>query len=88
VNRTQMLELDSPTANRLRDLVVTVMREEGVTQAQVAAAIGTTQNALSRSLNHYFSLIRAEQILDALGLKLEFRIVRKDTGRHHHQGGS
>lgn len=85
---TEMPELESPTATRLRDLVVEAMRAENVTQAQVARAIGTTPNALSWSLRHYFSLVRAEQILGVLGLRLEFRLVRKDTGRHHHKGGS
>ncbi len=54
---------------------------QGLTQAQVAQKIGTTQSAVARmesgSGKHSPSLATLTKYADALGCKLEVRLVRK-----------
>jgi transcriptional regulator with XRE-family HTH domain len=54
---------------------------QGLTQAQVAEKIGTTQSAVARmesgSGKHSPSLATLTKYADALGCKLEIRLVRK-----------
>ena len=54
---------------------------QGLTQAQVAAKIGTTQSAVARmesgSGRHSPSLATLTKYADALGCKLEIRLVRR-----------
>jgi transcriptional regulator with XRE-family HTH domain len=54
---------------------------QGLTQAQVAAKIGTTQSAVARmesgSGKHSPSLATLTKYADALGCKLEVRLVRR-----------
>jgi transcriptional regulator with XRE-family HTH domain len=54
---------------------------QGLTQAQVAQKIGTTQSAVARmesgSGRHSPSLATLTKYADALGCKLEVRLVRK-----------
>lgn len=54
---------------------------QGLTQAQVAEKIGTTQSAVARmesgSGKHSPSLATLTKYADALGCKLEVRLVRK-----------
>ena len=54
---------------------------QGLTQAQVAEKIGTTQSAVARmesgSGKHSPSLATLSKYADALGCKLEVRLVRK-----------
>jgi transcriptional regulator with XRE-family HTH domain len=54
---------------------------QGLTQAQVAEKIGTTQSAVARmesgSGKHSPSLATLSKYADALGCKLELRLVRK-----------
>lgn len=54
---------------------------QGLTQAQVAEKIGTTQSAVARmesgSGKHSPSLATLTKYADALGCKLELRLVRK-----------
>jgi transcriptional regulator with XRE-family HTH domain len=55
--------------------------DQGLTQAQVAQKIGTTQSAVARmesgSGKHSPSLATLSKYADALGCKLELRLVRK-----------
>ena len=54
---------------------------QGLTQAQVASRIGTTQSAVARmesgSGRHSPSLATLSKYADALGCKLQVRLVRK-----------
>ena len=55
--------------------------EQGLTQAQVAEKIGTTQSAVARMESgrgkHSPSLATLSKYAEALGCKLEIRLVRK-----------
>ncbi|MHB8348462.1 MAG: helix-turn-helix domain-containing protein [Acidiferrobacterales bacterium] len=55
--------------------------EAGLTQAEVAARIGTTQSAVARlesgSLKHSPSLATLEKYASALGCKLQIRLVKE-----------
>jgi len=56
---------------------------QGLTQAQVAERIGTTQSAVARmesgSGKHSPSLATLKKYADALGCKLEVRLIRKPS---------
>ena len=56
----------------------------GLTQTEVAARIGTTQSAVARmesgSGRHSPSLATLARYADALGCKLEIRLVRRSRG--------
>lgn len=65
----------------LLDEFLKVRAAQGLTQAQVAEKIGTTQSAVARmesgSGKHSPSLATLTKYADALGCKLEVRLVRK-----------
>lgn len=59
--------------------------EAGVTQAEVARLIGTTQSAVARlesgSGKHSPSIATLQRYARALGCRLEFRLVKDSHGR-------
>lgn len=59
--------------------------EAGVTQAEVARRIGTTQSAVARlesgSGKHSPSIATLQRYARALGCRLEFRLVKDSHGR-------
>ena len=65
----------------LLDEFLKARAEQGLTQAQVAEKIGTTQSAVARmesgSGKHSPSLATLTKYADALGCKLEVRLVRR-----------
>lgn len=65
----------------LLDEFLKARTSQGLTQAQVAEKIGTTQSAVARmesgSGKHSPSLATLTKYADALGCKLEIRLVRK-----------
>jgi transcriptional regulator with XRE-family HTH domain len=65
----------------LLDEFLTARAAQGLTQAQVAEKIGTTQSAVARmesgSGKHSPSLATLTKYADALGCKLEVRLVRR-----------
>jgi transcriptional regulator with XRE-family HTH domain len=65
----------------LLDQFLNARAAQGLTQAQVAEKIGTTQSAVARmesgSGKHSPSLATLSKYADALGCKLELRLVRK-----------
>ena len=65
---------------------------QGLTQAQVAEKIGTTQSAVARmesgSGKHSPSLATLSRYADALGCKLEVKLVRKAGLAKNSTGGS
>ena len=65
---------------------------QGLTQAQVAEKIGTTQSAVARmesgSGKHSPSLATLSRYADALGCKLEVKLVRKASSAKNSTGGS
>jgi transcriptional regulator with XRE-family HTH domain len=65
----------------LLDEFLKARTSQGLTQAQVAERIGTTQSAVARmesgSGRHSPSLATLTKYADALGCKLEVRLVRK-----------
>ena len=65
----------------LLDEFLKARAEQGLTQAQVAAKIGTTQSAVARMESgrgkHSPSLATLSKYAEALGCKLEVRLVRK-----------
>jgi transcriptional regulator with XRE-family HTH domain len=65
----------------LLDEFLKARTSQGLTQAQVAEKIGTTQSAVARmesgSGKHSPSLATLTKYADALGCKLEVRLVRK-----------
>ncbi len=65
----------------LLDEFLKARAENGLTQAQVAEKIGTTQSAVARmesgSGKHSPSLATLTKYADALGCKLELRLVRR-----------
>jgi transcriptional regulator with XRE-family HTH domain len=68
-------------AYALLDAFLKARTEQGLTQAQVAEKIGTTQSAVARmesgSGKHSPSLATLSRYAEALGCKLELRLVRK-----------
>jgi len=65
----------------LLDEFLKARAEQGLTQAQVAERIGTTQSAVARMESgrgkHSPSIATLSRYADALGCKLEIRLVRK-----------
>jgi transcriptional regulator with XRE-family HTH domain len=65
----------------LLDEFLKARAEQGLTQAQVAEKIGTTQSAVARMESgrgkHSPSLATLSKYAEALGCKLEVRLVRK-----------
>ena len=65
----------------LLDEFLKARAEQGLTQAQVAEKIGTTQSAVARMESgggkHSPSLATLTKYADALGCKLEVRLVRR-----------
>ena len=65
----------------LLDEFLKARSDQGLTQAQVAQKIGTTQSAVARmesgSGKHSPSLATLSKYAEALGCKLELRLVRK-----------
>jgi len=65
----------------LLDEFLKARSDQGLTQAQVAQKIGTTQSAVARmesgSGKHSPSLATLSRYAEALGCKLEVRLVRK-----------
>lgn len=65
---------------------------QGLTQAQVAEKIGTTQSAVARmesgSGRHSPSLATLSKYADALGCKLEVRLIRKVRSARNSAGRS
>jgi transcriptional regulator with XRE-family HTH domain len=65
----------------LLDEFLKARAEQGLTQAQVAEKIGTTQSAVARMESgrgkHSPSLATLSRYAEALGCKLEVRLVRK-----------
>ncbi len=65
----------------LLDEFLKARSEQGLTQAQVAEKIGTTQSAVARmesgSGKHSPSFATLSKYADALGCKLEVRLVRR-----------
>jgi len=77
--KTQFDELSDEYA--LLDEFLKARAEQGLTQAQVAEKIGTTQSAVARMESgrgkHSPSLATLSKYAEALGCKLEVRLVRK-----------
>jgi transcriptional regulator with XRE-family HTH domain len=69
----------------LLDQFLKARSERGLTQAQVAEKIGTTQSAVARMESgrgkHSPSLATLSRYAEALGCKLEVRLVRKRATR-------
>src|SRR4051812_22110198 len=70
----------------LLDEFLKARAERGLTQAQVAERIGTTQSAVARMESgrgkHSPSLATLSRYADALGCRLEIRLVRKRAARN------
>lgn len=70
----------------LLDEFLKARAEQGLTQAQVAEKIGTTQSAVARMESgrgkHSPSLATLSRYAEALGCKLEVRLVRKRGARN------
>jgi transcriptional regulator with XRE-family HTH domain len=68
----------------LLDEFLRARSEQGLTQAEVAERIGTTQSAVARMESgrgkHSPSLATLSKYAEALGCKLEVRLVRKRPG--------
>lgn len=68
----------------LLDEFLRARSEQGLTQAEVAARIGTTQSAVARMESgrgkHSPSLATLSKYAEALGCKLEVRLVRERAG--------
>jgi transcriptional regulator with XRE-family HTH domain len=66
------------------DQVIKARAEAGLTQAEVAARVGTTQSAIARlesaESKHSPSIATLQRYADALGYKVEIRLV-KNTRR-------
>jgi transcriptional regulator with XRE-family HTH domain len=71
----------------LLDEFLKVRAERGLTQAQVAERIGTTQSAVARMESgrgkHSPSLATLSRYAEALGCRLEVRLVRKRGAIRH-----
>lgn len=68
--------------------ITRALREAGLTQAQVAARMGTSQPAVARLASptyHGHSVSSLSQLAEALGMKLEVRFTpRQANGRNSH----
>lgn len=69
----------------LLDEFLRARAEQGLTQAEVAARIGTTQSAVARMESgrgqHSPSLATLSRYAEALGCKLEVRLVRQKASK-------
>lgn len=67
------------------DEVLKARAEAGLTQAEVAARIGTTQSAIARlesaEPQHSPSIATLQKYASALGYKVEIRLVKQNTRR-------
>jgi transcriptional regulator with XRE-family HTH domain len=67
------------------DEVLKARAEAGLTQAEVAARIGTTQSAIARlesaEPKHSPSIATLQKYANALGCKVEIRLVKKNPRR-------
>jgi transcriptional regulator with XRE-family HTH domain len=67
------------------DEVLKARAEAGLTQAEVAARIGTTQSAIARlesaEPRHSPSIATLQKYADALGYKVEIRLVKQNPRR-------
>jgi transcriptional regulator with XRE-family HTH domain len=76
----------------LLDEFLNARASQGLTQAQVAEKIGTTQSAVARmesgSGRHSPSLATLSKYAEALGCKLEVRLVRKARSARNLAGRS
>jgi transcriptional regulator with XRE-family HTH domain len=76
----------------LLDEFLNARASQGLTQAQVAEKIGTTQSAVARmesgSGKHSPSLATLSKYAEALGCKLELRLVRKSRSARNLAGRS
>jgi transcriptional regulator with XRE-family HTH domain len=65
--------------------VLKARAEAGLTQAEVAARIGTTQSAIARlesaELRHSPSIATLQKYANALGYKVEIRLVKQNQRR-------
>ena len=64
------------------DQVLKARTESGLTQAEVAARVGTTQSAIARlesaELKHSPSIATLQKYAKALGYKVEIRLVKEE----------
>ena len=76
----------------LLDEFLRARSEQGLTQAEVAERIGTTQSAVARMESgggkHSPSIATLSKYAEALGCKLEVRLVRKVAARRDLTGRS
>lgn len=75
----------------LLDQFLKARTEQGLTQAQVAAKIGTTQSAVARMESgrgrHSPSLATLARYAEALGCRLEVKLVRQRAQRTQREPG-
>jgi len=73
------------------DEVLNARAEAGLTQAEVAARVGTTQSAIARlesaEPKHSPSIATLQKYAKALGYKVEIRLVKNERRRTTHSGG-
>jgi transcriptional regulator with XRE-family HTH domain len=76
----------------LLDEFLKARADQGLTQAQVAERIGTTQSAVARMESgrgkHSPSLATLSRYADALGCKLEVRLIRRSRPANNSAGRS
>lgn len=76
----------------LLDQFLKARADQGLTQAQVAKKIGTTQSAVARMESgrgkHSPSLATLSKYADALGCKLEVRLIRRSRPSNNSAGRS
>lgn len=67
------------------DQILAARKAAGLTQAQIARRIGTTQSAVARlesgSAKHLPSLTTLHRYADAVGCRVEIRLVKSRTRR-------
>ena len=73
------------------DQVLKARAEAGLTQAEVAERIGTTQSAVARlesaEAKHSPSIATLQKYAHALGYKVEIRLVKETRPRRHASSG-
>lgn len=73
------------------DEVLNARAEAGLTQAQVAARVGTTQSAIARlesaEPKHSPSIATLQKYAKALGYKVEIRLVKNERRLTTHSSG-
>lgn len=66
------------------DQVLKARAEAGLTQAEVAARVGTTQSAIARlespELRHSPSVATLRKYAEALGYRVQIRLIKKERG--------